>query len=406
MTAQAGKDDRLARRLGIGLLTFYGVGVMVGAGIYVLVGEVAGLAGDDAPWAFLLAGLAAALTAASYAELSARIPEAGGEAAYALAAYRSQMLSVCVGFGVAAVGLLSAGAVLQGGIGYLRALVPLPVPLLVLVVGGILTLAAIWGVVESMRFAAVLTVIEVLGLLVILAVAFWAEPRVLAIPAAPTPQAEALPWSGLAAAVFLAFFAFIGFEDMVNMAEETREPARAMPIAIALAFVIVLSLYILVTIACLRMVAPHELAASDRPLALVFERATGSEANFIAAIGVSAALNGVLAQIVMAARVLYGLGRRVPSLAWAHKISPRFRTPMRASVICGAIVIAMALFLPLSALASATSFILILVFIVMNGALLVFKRRTKPPQGAPDLPIFIPVLGIVASGAVLIGALV
>ena len=220
MTTEAG----LKRSLGFGLLTIYGVGVMVGAGIYVLVGQVAGETGPWAPLAFIVAGLIAAPTAVSYAELSARIPESAGEAAYLRAATNSGGLAALVGIAVAAVGMVSAAAVLQGGIGYLRALVDLPELGLIVAIGTLLGFAAILGVVESLALAAILTVIEVVGLLIVVGAG-------LTGPEVELPE-TGISLSGIAAAALLAFFAFLGFEDMVNMAEETRDPGRTMPRAI------------------------------------------------------------------------------------------------------------------------------------------------------------------------------
>ncbi|HRC56672.1 MAG TPA: APC family permease, partial [Kofleriaceae bacterium] len=144
----------------------------------------------------------------------------------------------------------------------------------------------------------------------------------------PAPSA-----AGIAAAISLSVFAFIGFEDLTNMAEEAREPTRAMPRAILLALFITSALYFLVSLAAVRA-APHaDLSASEQPMALIWTQATGSSAGFLSAIAVAAALNGVLAQIVMAARVLFGLGRRSQVLAPFTQAHPRFGTPVRATLL-------------------------------------------------------------------------
>lgn len=387
MVAEAG----LRRRLGFGLLTLYGVGVMVGAGIYVLVGQVAGATGAWAPLAFVLAGLIAAPTAISYAELSSRISESAGEAAYVRTATGSTGLAALVGVAIASVGVISAAAVLQGGIGYLRALIDLPAPALVLGIGGLLGLTAVLGVVESLALAGLLTLIEVVGLIVVIGAG-------LTGPAVDLP-ATGLPMSGLAAASLLAFFAFIGFEDMVNMAEETRDPARTMPRAILAALAVTTLLYVLVSWAATRTVEGVELAGSESPLALVFTRATGQGAGFLALIAVAAALNGVLAQIVMSSRVLFGLGRFWAPFRVFNHAHPRFRTPVAATVLSTGLVILMALTVPLIALAQVTSIVLLLVFCTINFALIVLKRRA--PEAAFRVPVVVPWAGLILS----IGAL-
>lgn len=398
----------LKRSLGLGLLVFYAVGVMVGAGIYVLVGEVAGRAGPWTPIAFLLAGIAAALTAASFAELASRIPEAGGSATYVRLGFGSQGLGLAVGLAVVATGLLSAAAVLQGGVGYLQAILPANTTMMVVLLGLLLGGFAAWGAAQSLGLAAVLTVTEIAGLLLVVGAAAIADPANLPVSTGAMTEAPAtispLTLGAMAGAVFLAFFAFVGFEDVVNMAEETREPQRDIPRAIGLSFLIVISIYMLVAWAALRIVPTDQLAESTRPLALVYERATGSDAWFIAGIGTAAALNGVLAQIVMSSRVLMSLGRQQRTLAWFATTHPSLRTPVNATVVCAGVVIGLAIVISLSGLAAATSFVLLGVFVLVNVSLIRIKRAA-PTQSAPlNIPIAIPVLGALVSLAVMAGS--
>lgn len=384
------QGEELKRRLGPVLLTAYGVGVMVGAGIYVLVGAVAGHAGGWTPLAFVLAGLIAAPSALSYAELSTRLPEAAGEVAYVEAGLASRALGVLVGLAIVLSGVISAAAVLRGGVGYLTLLLPLPSPPLILALGLLLTAIALWGVLESIGFAAILTVIEVTGLLLVI----WAGASV---PAAPA-LAAAVPWSGIAAGAALAFFAFIGFEDIVNMAEEVRDPTRTLPRAILAALAITTLLYVAVSAAAVHAVAPADLALSESPLAEVWARASAPQA-LLPAIAVAAALNGVLAQIVMAARVLYGLGRRLPALGVFRHIHPRLGTPVAATLLAGGLMLVAALALPVAALAQLTTTVLLSVFVLVNLALIGLKRRA--PAAPFRVPMAVPVFGALASGAAL-----
>lgn len=396
--------SELEREIGLGVMIFYAVGVMIGGGIYVLIGNVAGLAGALTPLIFAVAGLAAGLTAASFAELSARLPEAGGSATYTLHGFNSQTLSIIVGFAVALTGLLSAGAVLQGGVGYLQALVSAPSTLLIVTVGIALTALAIWGALESLSTAAVLALIEILGLLIVIAAAFFGDAQPNAVDHSIAATAPPISLGPLMGAVILAFFAFIGFEDVVNMAEEARNPSRTMPLALLVSFVIVILIYGCVAVAALHVVTPAELQASERPLALVYEQATGKPASFIALIGVAAALNGVLAQIVMSARILLSLGRRTPALSWFGVTHPRLKTPMRATILTGTVVIILALTIRLEGLASATSLILLGVFVLINIALIRIKRTSV--SSPFNLPIWIPYAGAIVSAIILVGALI
>ena len=381
----------LRQRLGFWLLTLYGVGVMVGAGIYVLVGEVAGRAGVWAPASFLLAALIALPTALSYAELSGRIPEAAGEAAYIRTATGWIWPAVLVGLALEATGIVSAAVVLQGGVGYLRAILPLDEALLIVAIGGVLGLAALVGVLESLLLAAVLTLTEVAGLLIVSG-AGLAGPVV-----EQTGAAAGFAPLGIAAAGLLAFFAFLGFEDMVNMVEETRDSRRLMPRALVAALVITTALYALVSWAAVRAVPVADLAASRQPLVLVFERATGQGAGFLALIAVTAALNGVLAQIVMSARVLYGLGRFVPALRVFHHTHRRFRTPVLGTLLATAATVALALTAPLVGLAETSALLLLAVFLSVNLALLILKRRGPAPAGGFTAPRWMPAAGIALS---------
>jgi amino acid transporter len=388
----------LKRRLGFGLLTLYGVGVMVGAGIYVLVGAVAGQAGVWAPLAFVLAAIIAAPTGLSYAELTGRIPEAAGEAAYLRAATGQPLAAAAVGLAIEVVGVVSAAVVLQGGVGYLRAIVDLPEGFLIVAIGAALGTAALIGVLESLVLAAILTAIEIFGLLVVIGAG-------AAGPAAIQPEiASGFSLVGIAAGSILAFFAFLGFEDMVNMVEETREPARTVPRAIFAALAVTTALYVLVCWAAVRAVPVDQLSQSRQPLALVFETATGRSAGFLSLIAVAAALNGVLAQIVMAARVLYGLGRFLRPLRVFHHAHKRFGTPVLATMLATAVTVTLALSAPLLALAELTSAVLLLVFIAINGALIMLKRGGPPPVGVFVAPGWVPWAGAAGSGTALIWA--
>lgn len=386
--------EHLKRRIGLGLLTAYGVGVMVGAGIYVLVGAVAADAGIWAPLSFLLAGAIAAPTALSYSEFSTRIPEAAGEAAYVGEGLNSQVLAIFVGLAIVAAGTISAAAVLRGGVGYLTVVLDVPWGWSIVILGVALTAVAIFGVMESLALAAVFTVVELLGLMLVV----WAgasAPPVEAWGAMPAPV-----WAGIGAGAVLAFFAFIGFEDIVNMAEEVANPERTMPRAILISLTVTTLIYAVVTWATVRSVPLGVLAGSEKPLALVWQAGRGGDGRFLSTIAVFAALNGVLAQIVMASRVLYGLGKRSALLGVFHHANTRTGTPVLASALIGAAVISGALLLNLGVLAEVTSTILLSVFVVVNLALIVLKRRQ--PEAPFRVPMSVPVAGLILSAGALV----
>lgn len=386
--------EHLKRRIGFGLLTAYGVGVMVGAGIYVLVGAVAAEAGIWAPLSFLLAGLIAAPTALSYSEFSARIPEAAGEAAYVRQGLQSRLLAVVVGLAIVAAGTISAAAVLRGGTGYLMLVVDLEANWTMVALGLGLAAVAVFGVMESLSLAAIFTVVELCGLGLVIW-AGWDAPASVDWGAAPP-----IVFSGVAAAAVLAFFAFIGFEDIVNMAEEVAQPERTMPRAILAALVLTTVIYALVSVAAVRAVPLEALGASERPLALVWQAAQGGDAKFLSTIAVFAALNGVLAQIVMASRVLFGLGKREKVFALFHHVWPRTGTPVLATCLVGCLVVLGAIALDVGLLAEMTSSILLAVFVLVNLALIFEKRRE--PVAPFRVPMFVPVIGLCLSAGALL----
>jgi basic amino acid/polyamine antiporter, APA family len=384
----------LKRRIGPGLLTAYGVGVMVGAGIYVLVGAVADEAGIWAPMAFLLAGIIAAPTALSYSEFSTRIPEAAGEAAYVGSGLNSQLLAVLVGLAIVLAGTLSAGAVLRGGVGYLVNTIDIDTTLAVVILGCTLIGVAMIGVLESLALVAVFTIVELIGL----ALVVWAgmtAPPISDVGMAATP----LIWSGVGMGAVLAFFAFIGFEDIVNMAEEVDNPTANLPRAILWSLAITTLIYGLVAYAAVRVVPVDSLANSSSPLALVWQAAHGGDAQFLSIIAVFAALNGVLAQIVMASRVLFGLGKRTRMLAIFHHSHARFGTPILATALVGIGVVGTALLAQVATSAEMTSTVLLSVFVLVNLALILQKRRV--PEAPFRVPMLVPVVGLILSLAAL-----
>lgn len=388
----------LKRRLGFGLLTAYGIGVMVGAGIYVLIGTVAAAAGVWAPVGFVVAGLIAGLSALSYAEFAARVPEAAGASSYIEKGLGLHWLAVGVGLAIVVAGTVSAAAVLRGGVGYLSALIEVPEAFAIIGIGLLLAAIASVGVLESLAFASVLTVIEVAGLVAAAWAGFVAEPS-------PNWLAPPAPvWTGIAAATALAFFAFIGFEDMANLAEEVRDPERILPRGIIAALAVTTILYALATTAAVRALPADELAASERPLALVWQAGSGLSPGYLSAVAVAAALNGVLAQVVMATRVLFGLGQREPRLAVFHRAHRRFGTPVLATAVSGAAAVGAALVLPVETLAGLTSMLLLVVFAIVNFALIRLKRRDD--TGPFRLPTWVPVAGLVTALGALAASLV
>ncbi|MGE0846671.1 MAG: APC family permease [Flavobacteriaceae bacterium] len=375
-TENARTEAGLLRALGLAHLVFYGVGVTIGAGIFALIGEIHAIAGDAAALSFLLAGAAAGMTARSYALLSRRYPRAAGEAVYAGAAF-GPAAGRLVGTGILLTAVISSAAITLAFAGYLTSLAAVPLP--VVVVGLLLPLAAIaWaGVRESILAAAAITVLETGVLLLVVGLGFgeyldaglWR--RVASLPAD-------LGGADLVfAAAAVAFFAFIGFEDIVNMAEETVAPERTVGRAILVTLAISTVVYVLLAVLASALSDRVDISASPAPVAAMFEALTGSSGAPVAVVAMIAMVNGILVQIVMASRVVYGMAGEGLLHRWLAAVHPIRRTPHRAIWLVAACVGALALVAPLLELARTVSCITLGVFTAVNLSLVRIAWRSR-----------------------------
>lgn len=391
----------LRRRLGLFLLTCYGAGTIIGAGIYVLVGTVIAAAGDAAPLAFVLAGALAALTGLSYAELSARFPEAAGAAAYVGQGLGSPALAQAVGAAAALVSLVSVATIARGSASYLAHFLPLPFWALAACVILLFTAIACLDVRESVGLAAIITIVEVTGLVLVI-VAGAHHLADLPARAATLVPGDVSGFLGLAAGTFLAFFAYAGFETIVNMAEETRAPTRTMPRAILLALVLAGTLYIAVVVIVLLALPTEQLGESRAPLALVVADSGWFPSRILSAIAVIATTNGVLVNLLMVSRLVYGMARRGWAPAPLAAVARRTHTPVRATLAAGAAALLLAVAAPVETLASVASALFLLVFGCVNLALWRLHRQGGARLGGFRAPAWVPPLGATLSFALIL----
>ena len=395
---QVNNEVQLKRSLSLSLVSFYGIGTILGAGIYVLVGKVAGYAGMYTLFSFLIASILAGFSAFSYAELAVRYPKSAGEAVYIQQSFGRPFLSKLIGLMIVFVGVVSTATLVHGFVGYLNVFVQWPAWWVIIGLIAIMLLVAIWGIGESVIIAALMTVGEIIGLLIIL----WVARDGFSL--FPTKVAETLPpmdatiWAGILVGAFVAFYAYIGFEDIVNVAEEVREPQINLPRAIIISLVVTTVFYLAVALVSIMMMPPAQLAQSDAPLALLYQITTGQHPTVITIISLVSVLNGALIQIIMASRVLYGMSRQ----GWLPKqlgmVHPRTRTPIIASLIVGGLILFFALILPLLSLARLTSFVTLIIFALINLALWRLKRCSDE-KSTFTVPLWVPVLGFICSSA-------
>lgn len=351
-------NPSLRRVLTLGPLILYGLGVIVGAGIYVAVGAVMQRAGTAAPLAFVVAGIAAGLTGLCYAELGARFPEASGCVSYVRHGFGSNRLARLVGVAMTLAVAVAAASIARGTAHYLGVLVPLPEPALVALVILGFTVVAIIGVRESVGMAAVMGVIEIVGLVVAIVAGFWVAPS--HDPSVFWPGTRDA-WSGILSGAFLAFFAFIGFETLANLAEEVKEPGRTLPRGIVGAVAASVVLYVLVAAA---VVLSGK--TGSHPLLMLFP---GMGATAFAIVGAIAVANGVLVQIVMLSRLFYGMARQGQLPRALEVVHPRTLTPIRATLAGSLIILVMAVLIPFEDLLVLANLITLGVFALVDLAL-------------------------------------
>jgi amino acid transporter len=394
----------LNRSLSMSAMVFYGLGTIIGAGIYVLIGEISGRAGFWTPLAFVLAALIAGFTGLSYAELVGRYPRSAGEAVYVEKAFGQRWLSQIVGWGVIFTGIVSASTLIKGFAGYYLNLLGGQVSVvIVLTIIGITFLACI-GVKQSVGVAVTITLLELLGLLLV----------VLALTETLTQtatwqhwwqQSESIPVLGVINAAFLAFYAFIGFEDMVNMAEEVKEPRLNLPKAIVIAIILATSIYFVVAIVITVAVDSNELAKSAAPLTMVVSQSSWFPAPLLSMISLVAILNGAIVQFLMAPRVIYGITQQSKYFSWLAYVGAGAQTPITATIVVALLVMMFTLWFPLAQLAQITSGIVLGVFILVNSALINIKLRDSKIARQQNVQNFngfqvskwVPVVGLISS---------
>jgi basic amino acid/polyamine antiporter, APA family len=397
------EDGGLKRAITPGLLLFFIVGDILGGGIYALVGEVAGETGGAIWSAFLLALVMAAFTAGSYAELVGKYPRAGGAGLYVHRAFGVPFFSFIVAFAVVVSGITSASALARAfGGDYLSTFVDIPVILTALALLGLIAAVNLRGIEESVKLNVGFTLVEVGGLLLIVLVAAVA---IFGGDAEPSRAFELKAGSSVFAASLagaaLAFYALIGFEDSVNVAEETRDPARSYPKALFGGLAIAGTLYMLVTIGASMVVPTGDLVGSSGPLLEVVKQGPlDIPEKLFAAIGLLALSNGALINLIMASRLLYGMAQEGVVPRPFARVLPQRRTPWIAIAFTTAIAAVLVATGDLGSLADTTVALLVIVFAIVNVSVLVLRREPVEHEHFV-VPSFVPVVGVGISLALL-----
>jgi amino acid transporter len=281
---------------------------------------------------------------------------------------------------------------------------------------GVMTAINLRGIRESMWTNLLCTSVEVGGLIFIIAVGarFWGSVDYLETPLAKFDAQGRIIDHGIGVSMLLAgavltFFSFIGFEDMLNVAEEVKEPRRTMPLGIILALATATILYIGVAVTAVSVVDHEQLAAPGAPLSKIANRAApwlpARTFDFVTLFAVS---NTMLINYIMGSRLLYGMSRQGLLPAVLGRVHAHRRTPHVAIFTLLVVVFVLALSggkEGVKNLADATALLLLSAFIVVNAALVVLKLRPGEPQGAFEVPVFVPIVGILINATLIIGRL-
>ncbi|MEZ4366002.1 MAG: APC family permease [Kofleriaceae bacterium] len=394
------RDDAptaLRRAISPRMLVVFIIGDILGAGIYALVGKLAGHVGGAVWLPLLIAFVVAALTAASYAELVGRYPRAAGAALYVHRAFRSPLLTFMVAFAVMLSGISSASAAaLAFGGDYLAQLVTAPPMVAALAFLAIITLVNFIGISESIKVNLVLTIIEASGLVIVLVVGAIAIARGDGDPTrALVLEAPRGTWLGVLGATALGFYALLGFEDAVNLAEETEAPSRSFPRALALGLALTGVVYVAIAFVAVTLVEPATLATGTGPLQQVV--AAGGVAfppEAFAVIALLAIGNTALINMIMASRLLYGMAHEgiVPHVF--ARVHARRQTPSVAIVFTVLIAVVLIATGSVVRLAQTTVLLLLVVFALVNVSVLVV-RRTPVAHAHFKTPTWAAALGAV-----------
>ncbi len=414
MTDPASPKPALIQAIGGWQIMFYGLGSMLGAGIYALIGKAAGGLGNAMWLAFLMAMIGAMLTGLSYACVGGRYAKAGGAAYVTHRALRKPLLSYVIGIAVMMSGLTSMATGSQAIIRQVKELsgwnlndttIKLASIGVVFLIGCVIYR----GIRESMWLNILCTVIEASGLLFIIGIGarYWGSVDYFV---SPGDTAEGGVGSGITFALImqgavLTFYSFIGFEDILNVSEEVKNPSKNVPFGLISAMILATAIYLAVAITAVSVVPWQELAKSDAPLMEVASRAapwfTGIKPIYgfitIFAIGNTALLN-----YLMGSRLLYGMSRQGLLPAVLGSVHAKRQSPHIAIIVLFGIVSLLILSGGVKQLAESTVLLLLFVFTVVNISLVILKRRPGEPRGGFEPPLLVPIFGALVCALLII----
>lgn len=390
------QETKLNRHIGLLALTFYGIGDILGAGVYGLIGKAAGELGNAVWIGFLISALAAGITGLTYASLGSRYPKAAGSAYVLQKAFGRPILSYLIGMAVFFSGLTSMATSSRVFGGYLHGLLPfIPYSFCIALFIVALTLIVYRGIRESMWVNVLCTVIEIFGLLIVIVVgaSYIGDINYLEMRTEANPGG-AINWNIAFSGAVLTFYSFIGFEDMLNVSEEVKEPETTLPKGLLFAVAISSLVYLTISFVAVSVISPELLAQSQQPLVDVVKAAApGFPTQIFSAIALFAVANTALLNFVMASRLTYGMSKQGLLPRFLAKVHPQRKTPHIAIAVIALILVALVISGDISNLAKSTSVLLLLSFMLMNLSLIRLKGIDRV-RGRFEVPYIVPVAGV------------
>lgn len=387
--------SELTRHMGLFQLTMYGVGLILGAGIYVLIGEAAGFAGNSVWISFVLGAIAAMFAGLSYAELTALFPKAAAEYTFVKHAFKNNFIAFIIGWLTAITSMITSATVSLGFGGYFAEFIDLPITISAILLIGALSFVNFIGIKHSAWMNTVFAIITAGGLALIIIIGMTYDvPEEIDYFEAPNG------FTGIVFAFVLIFFAFIGFEDMANVAEEVKRPKKTLPRAIILSVIITGIVYVLVSLSVVRVVNWEDLGNSIAPLADVANTSLGPNGGLtLSAIALFATASTVLITLVAGARILYGMAKSGSLPIFLSKIHSKTKTPWIA--VIGILIAALAFTFvgDIVIVASIVVFAVVVTFAMINLAVILLRyvepdseRPFKTPLNIGKFPI-LPLVG-------------
>jgi basic amino acid/polyamine antiporter, APA family len=370
--------SELKRHMGLFQLTMYGVGLILGAGIYVLIGEAAGFAGNSVWISFMLGAIAAIFAGLSYGELTALFPRAAAEYTFVKHAFKNNFIAFIIGWLTAITSIITSATVALGFGGYFAEFLDLPIILSAILLIGGLSFVNFIGIKHTAWMNTVFAIITIGGLALIIFLGMTFEPTE-SIDYFEAPNGI----SGIIFAFVLIFFAFIGFEDMANVAEEVKRPRKTLPRAIILSVVITGIIYVLVSLSVVRVVNWEELAHSAAPLADVASTSLGTSGGItLSIIALFATASTVLITLVAGARIFYGMSKSGSLPILLSKVHARTKTPWVAVIAILIASIAFTFIGDIVIIASIVVFAVVITFAMINLSVILL-RYVEPELERP-----------------------